>query len=57
MADTLKMKERLLSLTPELCVERARYITRSYKETEGEPATTRRAKALADILQNITVNI
>ncbi|MBN2026090.1 MAG: hypothetical protein JW854_04960 [Actinobacteria bacterium] len=57
MADTLKMKERLLSLTPELCVERARYITRSYKETEGEPATTRRDRAFADILTNITVNI
>ena len=57
MADTLKMKERLLSLTPELCVERATYITRSYKETEGEPAAIRRAKALAEILGNITINI
>ncbi len=57
MADTLKMKERLLSLTPEICVERARYITRSYKETEGEPAAIRRAKAFEEILTNITINI
>ncbi|RJP34294.1 MAG: formate C-acetyltransferase/glycerol dehydratase family glycyl radical enzyme [Actinobacteria bacterium] len=57
MADTLKMKERLLSLSPQLCVERARYITRSYEASEGEPAVVRRAKAFAEILANITVNI
>lgn len=57
MTDTLKMKEKLLSLTPEISVERARYITRSYRETEGDPAPARRARALAEVLANITVNI
>lgn len=57
MADTLKMKEKLLSLTPEISVERARYITRSHRETEGEPAPVRRAKAFAEVLSNIAVNI
>ncbi|MDY6796615.1 MAG: pyruvate formate lyase family protein [Actinomycetota bacterium] len=57
MTDTMEMKEKLLSLTPELCVERARYITESYKKTEGEPAPMRRARALSDIFANITVKI
>ena len=57
MPDTLKMKERLLGLMPEICVERARYLTRSYQETEGKPEILRRAKALDEILSNITVNV
>ena len=38
-----------------LCIERARLITQSYKETEGEPMVLRRAKALAYILDNMTI--
>ena len=41
----------------ELCLERARLITESYKETEGEPQVIRRAKALAWILENMTIYI
>jgi formate C-acetyltransferase len=52
-----KLKARLLSLPKEVCVERARLITESYKETEGEPVIIRRAKALHKILSNLPVNI
>jgi formate C-acetyltransferase len=40
-----------------LCIERARLITESYKETEGEPMVIRRAKALAHILDQMTIYI
>ncbi|MDY6880945.1 MAG: pyruvate formate lyase family protein [Thermodesulfobacteriota bacterium] len=40
-----------------LCVERARFLTESYKQTEGEPEVLRRAKALAHILENMTICI
>jgi len=40
-----------------VCLERARLITESYKETEGEPMVTRRAKALKKILENMTIYI
>ncbi len=40
-----------------LCIERPRLITKSYKETEGEPIVLRRAKALADLLDNMTIYI
>ena len=40
-----------------LCVERARYLTQSYKETEGQPMVLRRAKALSNILQNMSIYI
>lgn len=51
------MKERFLTITPEICVERAQLITESYKETEKLPITLRRAKALEKILENISIFI
>ena len=41
----------------ELCLDRARLITDSYKETEGEPSVMRRAKAFARILDEMTIYI
>jgi formate C-acetyltransferase len=38
-------------------IERARYWTESFKETEGEPLVTRRAKALAHYLEKKTIFI
>ncbi len=38
-------------------VERPRLLTESYRETEGEPMVIRRAKALAHILDNMTIYI
>jgi pyruvate formate-lyase/glycerol dehydratase family glycyl radical enzyme len=40
-----------------LDLERARLLTESYRETENEPMTIRRAKALAHILENMTLFI
>ncbi len=40
-----------------LDLERARLLTESYKKTENEPMTVRRAKALANILDNMTIYI
>ena len=40
-----------------ICLERARLITESYKETDGEPEVIRRAKALDKILSNMTIYI
>ena len=36
---------------PKMCIERMRWLTRSYQETEGQPEVLRRAKALEKILQ------
>jgi formate C-acetyltransferase len=52
-----KVKERFLTITPEICVERAQLITESYKETEDLPVPIRRAKALAKILDGMTIFI
>jgi pyruvate formate-lyase/glycerol dehydratase family glycyl radical enzyme len=49
------LKDRLLSVTPEICFERAELITASYKETEGMPVIMRRAKALAKILDEMSI--
>nr|QWJ88493.1 BssA [uncultured bacterium] len=38
-------------------VERARYLTESYKQTLGEPEVIRRAKGLANILYKTTIHI
>jgi len=40
-----------------LCIEKARLLTESYRQTEGEPTILRRAKALAHVLRNITIFI
>lgn len=42
---------------PRLTAERARIITNSYKETENDPTVLRRAKALRDILAQMTIYI
>ncbi len=42
---------------PSVCVERAKLITESYRETEGEAAPVRRGKAFAHLLRNMTVRI
>ncbi|MCG6911444.1 MAG: formate C-acetyltransferase [Deltaproteobacteria bacterium] len=40
-----------------LCVEKSRLMTESFRKTDGEPMILRRAKALANVLQNITIFI
>lgn len=38
-----------------ICVERPRLLTESYRMTEGEPMVIRRAKAIAHVLDNMTI--
>ncbi len=52
-----KIKARFVATTPEICAERAKLITESYKETEGFPMSTRRAKALEKILMGMSIFI
>ena len=40
-----------------ICVERPRLLTQSYRMTEGDPMVIRRAKAIAHILDNMTIFI
>lgn len=48
--------DRLFTL-PEICVERDRYYTRSYQQTEGELPALRQAKAFAETLEHMSVRI
>ncbi|MHA1785006.1 MAG: pyruvate formate lyase family protein, partial [Candidatus Helarchaeota archaeon] len=50
-------KERLLVSPLFLCMERAKYYTDVYKETEGEHPALRAAKALKRTLENMTIEI
>lgn len=50
IADSRTIKEGL-----KICLERARIVTDVYKNTDGEPMTLRRAKALAAVLDNMTL--
>ena len=52
-----KLVDALYAQMPVIESARARLVTESYKETEGEPIITRRAKAFAHILRNIPIII
>ena len=52
-----RLRGRMLAAQQEITAERARLITESYRETEAEPIEIRRAKALDNILRNMTIFI
>jgi pyruvate formate-lyase/glycerol dehydratase family glycyl radical enzyme len=52
---TARLNREILEVEPEICLERARLVTRSYRETENEPMLIRRAKALAKVLREMTI--
>ncbi len=52
-----KLKDNLFARKPEIEVERAVLLTESYKNTEGMPMITRRAKAFRNILENLPITI
>ena len=54
---TKKMKERILHVRHEICIERARLLTESYKKTEGEHPYIRFSKAFKHVLENMTIFI
>ena len=52
-----KIKKQMRPDTLEICMDRARLVTESYMETEGQPAIIRRAKALARVLSKMSIYI
>ncbi|MFW9937403.1 MAG: glycyl radical protein [Candidatus Thorarchaeota archaeon] len=54
---TLEMKKKILSQPHEICIERAKLFTESYKKTKGEPQILRFAKAMYHLLTNMTIQI
>jgi len=53
----LRIKKKIVSQPHEICIDRAELITKSYKTTKGESPTIRFAKAIAYILENMTIKI
>ncbi len=51
------LKERLPSGTKEPCNDRAVLITEGYKDAAADPIILRRSKALANVLNKMTVRI
>jgi len=51
------LKREILDATPYVESERAILVTESYKETEGQPAIMRRARAVEKIFNNLPVTI
>lgn len=52
-----RLKKRLQSRSFELDLDRARYYTRAYKRTEGEPPCMRASRGLEETLRNMTIRI
>jgi len=52
-----RVRKNLMAVTPTICPERALLITDSYQQTEGEPYVLRKAKALKNILTNMSIYI
>jgi len=51
------LKQKILDAPYEICIERAKYYTEVYKETEGEHPSIRAAKALKRTLEKMTIYI
>ncbi len=56
-ARILRRKMRLLEDPRTVDIERARYTTQSYRESEGEAMPIRRAKMLRDLVHAMTITI
>ena len=53
----LKMKDKVVMQPHEVCIERAKLITDSYKNSKGEPPVLRFAKAIGHLLTNMSIKI
>jgi len=51
------LRDKYFATTPPLCIERARLYTQSFKKTENEPISIRRALAIEHVLKNISLYI
>lgn len=52
-----RLREKLLDTIPEVCAERARYVTGTYRQHEADPPVLRRAKGLAHVLDKMTIYV
>ena len=52
-----RLREELFSSTPAICAERAVIFTESMKKSEGAPIAKRRAEALYDVLDRMTIYV
>ncbi|MEG0585606.1 MAG: glycyl radical protein [Christensenellaceae bacterium] len=52
-----KMREEMLDIQPTVCVERAMLTTKSYAQNKDKPNILKRALALKEILENMTIYI
>lgn len=52
-----RLRDRFITTIPEISVQRARIITECYEKTMGVPITTKRALALAQILDTMDIYI
>jgi len=52
-----RIRERLLHNEREIDVERARYATQSYQDSEGQPMPIRRAKMLLHLVRRMSIGI
>ena len=58
MKDRIKsQRDKILKTTPTICTERAHYYTEAYKKNEDKPVILKRAYALRDTLENMSVRI
>ena len=53
----LKMRDKVVMQPHEICIERAKLITDSYKNTKGENPIIRFAKAIGHLLTNMSIKI
>jgi len=53
----LKLKDRMLSTKPTICLERARFYTDVYWRFEAKPLNVRRALILEQTLENASIFI
>ncbi|HSV86706.1 MAG TPA: glycyl radical protein [Levilinea sp.] len=52
-----KLRADLLDTMPAVCAERAKLVTEAYRRHEADPVALRRAKALANVLDHMTIFI
>ena len=58
IADVIhRLRDELLDTTPRICVERARLVTQAYQTHQADPPVLRRARALAHVLDHMTIFI
>lgn len=54
---TKKLNDAMRGVKPAICIERAKLITESYKQTEGMPYIIRRAEGLKYLLEHMSIFI